>query len=98
MNTIFECNGLIFEWDDEKSEKVLKEHDIAFEEACTVFFDDNEVTVSDTRFEYEETRYMTIGMSNKARLLVVAWTERENIRLITVIKAGKKYEQKYRRQ
>ncbi len=95
---IFEYRGLIFEWDDEKSKKVLQEHGIAFEEACTIFFDDNEITLPDTRFEYGEIRYITVGMSNKARLLVVAWTERENIRLITAIKAGKKYEQRYRRQ
>ncbi len=96
---IYEYNGLIFEWNDEKAKKVYQDHKITMEEACTVFFDENEFTTIDSRFGYNEERYITIGMSNKIRLLVVAWTERnENIRLITAIKAENKYEQKYRKR
>lgn len=60
------------------------------------FFDIYEITYADSRFD--EMRYVTIGMSDLARLLVIAWTQRnENIRLITAMKAEKSHEQRYRR-
>lgn len=94
---IYSINGISFEWDENKAKKVLEEHNLTFEEACTVFFDVNEVTMSDNRFDYGEHRYITIGMSYKARLLVVAWMQRdENIRLITAMKAEGKHEKRYR--
>lgn len=94
---IHSINQTVFEWDEDKAVKVLKNHKLTFAEVCTVFFDVNEVTMNDNRFDYPEQRYITIGMSNKARLLVVAWTQRgERIRLITAIKAEKKHEQRYR--
>ena len=59
---------------------------------------DLSLPIDDTRFEYDEERFLTIGMSNQARLLVVAWTFRgESIRLITTVKAEKSYEQRYNR-
>lgn len=93
---IYSVNGVDFEWDADKATKVLDAHKVAFTEACTVFFDLNEVTMSDNRFDYPEQRYITIGVSNKARLLVVAWVQRnDRIRLITAIKATRKHEQRY---
>ncbi|OOR88851.1 hypothetical protein B0181_07575 [Moraxella caviae] len=96
--TRYELNGLIFEWDDDKADKVQKSHKIQFVEVCTVFFDENELTYEDVRFDYDEQRFITIGLSNRARLLVVGWTLRENIRLITAIKAERKHEQIYQRK
>ena len=96
--TDYELNGLKFEWDSTKETKVQQDHQIHFAEACTVFFDENELTYEDTRFDDNEQRFITIGMSNKARLLMVAWTLRDdNIRLITAIKAEKSHERLYQR-
>lgn len=99
MPTIFfEYMGVNFEWDDDKYQQVMNARTIPFEECASVFLDPNYVTIDDTRFEYDEERFLTIGMSNQARLLVVAWTFRdENIRLITAVKAEKSYEQRYNR-
>lgn len=66
--------GMQFEWDDDKQILVIEGHNIDFIEACLVFFDDNEVTFADNRFEDGEQRFITIGMSNQARLLVVGWS------------------------
>ena len=66
--------GMQFEWDDDKQILVIEGHNIDFIEACSVFFDDNEVTFADNRFEDGEQRFITIGMSNQARLLVVGWS------------------------
>lgn len=91
--------GIQFEWHDGKAELVFEEHNLTFAEACSVFFDDNEVTFADNRFDDSEQRFITIGMSNQARLLVVSWTQRENkYRLITAMKAEKKHEKYYNHQ
>lgn len=95
---LFEYMGVNFEWDDEKYAKVINARTISFEESASVFLDPNCVTIDDVRFDYDEPRYISIGMSSQARLLVVAWTFRdENIRLITAMKAEKSYEQRYNR-
>lgn len=95
----YELHGLQFEWDDDKEVLVQREHQIHFTEVCTVFFDENELTYEDTRFDYDEQRFITVGFSDKARLLVVGWTLRsDNIRLITAIKAEKSDERLYQRR
>lgn len=95
---IFEYMGITFEWHDEKYDEVMGKRTIPFEESASVFLDPNCVTIDDVRFDYIEQRYITIGISNQARLLVVAWTYRDdNIRLITAMKAEKSYEQRYNR-
>ncbi len=94
---IFEYNGLVFEWDSDKEKTVYEKRGISFKEVCSVFFDLNEFTMIDDRFDYNEHRYITVGISHRLKLLTVSWTERQgNIRLITVIKAGNKYEKRYR--
>jgi uncharacterized protein len=53
------------------------------------FFDGLTVTIEDTRFDYGETRYITLGFLN-GHVLVVAHTERgEKIRIISARKATK---------
>ena len=92
---LFEYGGIIFEWDDDKSILVQKEHSLTMEEAASVFFDENILIIEDTR-PYEEYRLFAIGFSNKARLLTVCWTERgDNIRLITAFKATSQQQQRY---
>ncbi len=91
--------GIEFEWDSDKELLVANEHNIYFSEACSVFTDNNEVTFIDNRFDDGEQRFITIGMSNQARLLVVSWTQRgTKYRLITAIKAEKKHEKHYNRK
>lgn len=88
--------GIAFEWDSDKEKLVQQQHKISFAECCSVFLDINYVTIPDGRFDDDEQRFLTIGMSNQARLLVVAWTQRnKNIRLITAIKAERYHEQRY---
>ncbi len=87
-----------FEWDDEKEKLVLQQHKVTFTECCSVFVDVNHVTIFDKRFDDNEQRYITIGISNQAKLLVVAWTQRaDTIRLITAMKAEKHHEKRYNR-
>lgn len=72
-----------FEWDDEKATLNMRKHGVSFEEAASVFDDPYLQTSEDVR-DYEESRYISIGMSSAVRLLRVIWTIRGNrIRLIS---------------
>lgn len=89
----------LFEWDEEKAKANLQKHGVSFEEAQTVFTDPLAITIPDPDHSTDEDRFITIGESNKKRLLVVVYTERrKKIRLISARKAAraerKKYEEK----
>jgi len=78
-----------FEWDDEKAESNLEKHSIAFEEGATIFNDPLIATMPDPDHSASEERYVSIGISVQARLLVVVHTQRgERNRLISCRKAN----------
>ena len=77
-----------FEWDYQKATSNLQEHGVSFDEAVSVFADDQALTFADTDHFESEDRSRTYGMSNKERLLVVVHTERRNnVRIISARKA-----------
>ena len=79
---------LSFEWDEEKAKANLKNHRVSFEEATTVFSDPFSITIPDPDHSTEEERYIDIGNSDRGRVLVVVYTERETtIRIISCRKA-----------
>jgi len=79
---------LNFEWDEEKAKANLKNHRVSFEEATTVFSDPFSITIPDPDHSTEEERYIDIGNSDRGRVLVVVYTERETtIRIISCRKA-----------
>ena len=67
-----------FEWDPRKAEVNLRKHGVSFTEAGTVFGDDLAVTVSDPDHSANEERFITIGWSNRGRLLMVSHTDRND--------------------
>lgn len=76
--------GLLFEWDNKKARQNLKKHGVSFEEAATVFGDPLSLTIDNQFHSEEEERFVTIGESNRRRLLVVVYTERgDNICIIS---------------
>ena len=80
-------NGLIFEWDEEKSAENLRKHDIPFRTACEVFLDPF-VQFVDASPE-DEAREAAIGLTSDFRLLFVVHIERYEgiIRIISARKA-----------
>ena len=77
-----------FEWDKSKAARNLQKHQVSFEEAATVFDDPNFITVIDEEHSGDEERYITIGVSQLARILMVAHTDRGgHIRIISARKA-----------
>lgn len=87
---------LQFEWDPEKAEKNLKKHGVSFEEASTIFYDPQFISFLDEEHSADEERQITIGLSAKSKLLMVAHTERgKRIRIISARKATKNEEKFY---
>jgi len=76
----------MFEWDKSKDKKNKSKHGISFSDTFAVFEDPNAVTIEN--FRKDEQRYVTIGMDAFGRILVVAYTWREDkIRIISARKA-----------
>ena len=65
-----------FEWDPKKARKNLRKHKVPFPEAATIFGDPLAVTVPDPDHSPEEHRNITIGTSNRLRLLIVSHVDR----------------------
>jgi hypothetical protein len=75
---------LTFEWDEAKARENLKNHKVSFEETRTVFADPLSLTICDPEHSSSELRFVDIGLSARARLLVVVYTQRGgNIRIIS---------------
>lgn len=73
-----------FEWDPSKASQNLQRHGVAFGEAATVFRDNLSITVPDPDHSTEEDRFITVGLSNFNRLLMIAHTEQgDSIRIIS---------------
>ena len=83
----------VFEWDDNKAKTNLKKHGVSFEEAQSVFFDENARIIPDPDHSEEEDRFVILGISLNVRLLIVCHCYRDkdkNIRIISARKATKK--------
>lgn len=90
---------LLFEWDNEKNKINQKKHGISFEEAKTVFYDDNAIQFWDEDHSEGEDRFLLLGRSSKMRILLIihCFRERESIiRIISARKATQKESQEYR--
>lgn len=85
-----------FEWEPEKAEINLQRHGVTFSEAITVFGDPLEVTMLDPTHSEGEFRFLSLGISEAGRLLVVAYTERQGrIRIINAREATPKERRDY---
>jgi uncharacterized protein len=67
----------------------LKKHQVSFDEAKTVFFDDFAVQFFDEEHSKNAERFIMLGMSSNARLLVVCHCERAGGEVIRIISARK---------
>jgi hypothetical protein len=88
---------LSFEWDENKNAINKKKHKISFEEAQTVFYDEAALLIDDPEHSQEEERFIIMGLSQKANLLVVCHCYRASETVIRIISARKatKNESKY---
>lgn len=80
---------LTFEWDDNKAKSNLAKHGVTFEEAQSVFFDDQAIQFWDEANFQSEERFLMLGLSNKLRVLLVVHCFRESDSIIRIISARK---------
>ena len=78
-----------FEWDENKNEINKKKHNISFEEAKTVFYDEDALLISDVEHTFDEDRFVLLGFSSNANLLVVCHCCRNSESVIRIISARK---------
>jgi len=92
-------NKINFSWDKNKAQINLKKHRISFEEAKTVFDDENARLIFDPDHSEDENRFLLLGYSNTSRILTVVHCYRDdeqNIRIISARKSTKREENQYR--
>lgn len=93
-----------FDWDNNKNQSNLTKHGISFDEAIALFDDPNILTFEDDRFNYGETRFISIGQitlvtQSKKVIIVVVHTQRnQTIRLISARKANERERKRYEQQ
>ena len=88
-NYIYFMKHIKFQWDKSKNRTNQKKHNVSFEEAKTVFYDENARLIHDPDHSDNEDRYILLGMSSNLRLLIVIHTYREIDEIIRIISARK---------
>jgi uncharacterized DUF497 family protein len=68
---------LRFEWDPTKARTNLAKHGVAFTPASTVFRDPFALSIYDEPHSDEEERWVTVGVTQNGRCLVVIHTFRQ---------------------
>jgi len=85
-----------FEWDPEKAAANVRRRRVSFNEAATVLEDPLSTTFPDEAHSEGEMRFLTVGVSQRRRLLVVAHTERnDTIRIISARRATRREREFY---
>ena len=89
-----------FDWDSRKAASNLRKHNVSFEEAVSVFYDDFAIEFFDSDNSELEDRFLLLGLSSSMRLLLVCHCVRENgdlLRIISARKATKSESKLYKR-
>jgi uncharacterized DUF497 family protein len=91
---------LRLEWSQNKARENIRRHGISFEEARTVFYEENAIEFFDQDHSFKEDRYLMVGFSSKINLLLVSYTVREEkdediIRIISSRKPTEKEQKIY---
>jgi len=79
--------ALRFEWDTRKAAANLRKHGVSFEEARSVFFDEQARLIDVPDHSEEEDRFVLLGLSGALRLLLVCHCYRSEGELIRIISA-----------
>jgi uncharacterized DUF497 family protein len=82
-------SDLAFRWDPKKDALNQEKHGVSFEEAKSVFYDENARLMDDPDHSEEEDRFILLGFSSSLRLIVVCHCYREKDSVIRIISARK---------
>ena len=78
-----------FTWDSKKAQVNQRKHGVSFEEAQSVFYDENAIEFFDPEHSENEDRFIMLGLSARLRVLVVCHCLREKGSVIRIISARK---------
>jgi len=79
-----------FNWAPAKAASNLRKHGVSFEEAQSVFYDEFAIQFYDeSHSSDDEERFLMLGMSSGAHLLLVCHCERDGGGVIRIISARK---------
>jgi len=82
---------VVFTWDPRKAAANLGKHGVGFREAAALLDDQLSTTFPDHDHSISEQRFLTIGVSVRGRLLVVAHTEQnDTVRIISARRATRR--------
>jgi uncharacterized DUF497 family protein len=90
-----------FTWNEEKNEENMQKHGVDFQEVQEIFDDPFHFSMMDTRFNYFEERWITIGRAKNGLTIVAGhlylFDEKgtETVRLIIARKATRKEREDY---
>ena len=91
-------SDISFEWDESKDKTNRRKHKVSFEDARTVFLDENAIRFFDPDHSDDEDRFLMLGMSFTLRVLIVSHCYKQNdsvIRIISARKADKQEQSDY---
>ena len=81
--------NISFTWDSNKYKSNINKHGISFEEARSIFLDQNAIEYYDSDHSEDEDRFIMLGMSASLKILVVCHCYREDDSIIRIISARK---------
>lgn len=89
-----------FEWDDAKADANLRKHGVSFREAMTVFYEGDAPVNGDVLHSGLEDRFIIVGVSERYRLITVAFTYRdeETVRIISARRSNRREQQLYEQE
>lgn len=68
---------IYFQWDSKKNEENIKKHGVSFNEAASVFFDNEAKIFADLKHSHFEARFKIVGKSHFDKMLLVVFTNRK---------------------
>jgi hypothetical protein len=84
-----------YSYNPEKKAANLKKHGMNFDDAKTVIESDRTVTFEDSRFDYDEARYLTLGLLQDMVVIIATAETDTTIRIISMRKADKNEQKIY---
>ena len=90
-----------FTWDEKKNASNIKNHDVSFEEAESVFYDVHALLIFDSDHSINEDRFVLLGANDNETILLICHTSEdevtglESIRIISARKASLKEQDQY---
>lgn len=89
---------MCFDWDENKNTINKRKHGLSFEEASTVFFDEEAILFDDPEHSDEEERFLILGIATSSKVCIVCHCYKDDnsiIRIISAREATKNEEKRY---